>query len=36
MTLSKPDDFEAIPGHGIRVKIDEKNILYWKPKTDGR
>ena len=24
MTLTKPDDFEAIPGHGIRVKIDEK------------
>lgn len=27
MTLTKPDDFEAIPGHGIRVKIDEK-IFY--------
>lgn len=24
MTLTKPDDFEAIPGHGIRVKIDGK------------
>ena len=24
MTLSKPDDFEAIPGHGIRVEIDGK------------
>lgn len=24
MTLTKPDDFEAIPGHGIRVEIDGK------------
>ncbi|GEK91740.1 heavy metal translocating P-type ATPase [Alkalibacterium kapii] len=26
MTLSKPTDFEAIPGHGIRVEMDRKNF----------
>ncbi len=26
MTLAKPDHFEAIPGHGIRVEIDGKDM----------
>ncbi|MGX7197081.1 heavy metal translocating P-type ATPase [Enterococcus olivae] len=26
MTLAKPDHFEAIPGHGIRVEIEDKDM----------
>ncbi|MGH2233208.1 heavy metal translocating P-type ATPase, partial [Enterococcus faecalis] len=26
MTLAKPDHFEAIPGHGIRVEIEGKDM----------
>jgi len=26
MTLAKPDHFEAIPGHGIRIEIEDKDM----------
>ena len=30
LEFKEVEAFNAIPGHGIEVKIDDKNIITWK------